>query len=111
MTDETYLSLNEASVQSRCKEGRLKRLAEQGKLPGARWVEELGRWAIPESALTHIVRWPLVPLCVGEKLYLPVGHFAKRRGVTRQRIYQLIGDGKLAVRRFDGKTYISEEYL
>jgi hypothetical protein len=109
--DIKYLSLYEAAKQVHRNTRTLKRLAEEGKLPGAVWEETLQRWAIPESALAFVVPHPGRPFTMAGITYLPMKEYARLRRISRQRVYQLIAAGQIVARRFDKRIFISEQFL
>ena len=106
-----YLSLREAQRKAKRKTGTIRRLAEAGALPGAVYMEQVDRWAIPEAALAHVVPYPGKAVKIAGVVYYPMKEFAARKGVTRAAVHLWIQTGRVKGRKLDGRWFISEEYL
>jgi hypothetical protein len=106
-----YLTLPEAARRAGRDPRTMKRMLREGRFPGAEFVAVLNRWVIPETALHGILPYPGRRIRIAGVDYLPMAEFARRKGVTRQRISQLIHAGTIPVRRLDGRVFIAESQL
>jgi excisionase family DNA binding protein len=107
--DRGWMAVREAAEFLGVSRQRIHQLIAEGRIRAQRYG---GHALIVEQASVEALVRPRrngpSPL-QGEPGWLPVWEVARSLGVCRQRVHQLIADGRITARRFAGRAFIVEQ--